>query len=174
MTSGLIFTYRPPTLLSSRARELRLEIEEFNSEYCAVLDANRVEDWPRFFTLDCLYRITSRENAELLLPVGLVYAEGKAMLVDRAVAIARTQMFAPRYMLHLVSNTRVLEESAEGEITAEANFLLLQTLVEGATSLHMAGKFYDRFVREHDQLFLKERQVVYDTTLIANDLVYPV
>jgi hypothetical protein len=38
----------------------------------------------------------------------------------------------------------------------------------------MAGKFYDRFVREHDQLLLKERQVVYDTTLIANDLVYPV
>ena len=77
-------------------------------------------------------------------------------------------------MLHLVSNTRVLEESAEGEVIAEANFLLLQTLVEGATSLHMAGKFYDRFVREHDQLLLKERQVVYDTTLIANDLVYPV
>jgi 3-phenylpropionate/cinnamic acid dioxygenase small subunit len=96
------------------------------------------------------------------------------MLIDRAVAIAQTQMFAPRYMLHFISNTRVLDVLPDGEIIAEANFLLLQTLVEGATSIHMAGKFYDRFVRESKHILLKERQVIYDTTLIANDLVYPI
>ena len=168
------FTFRPRTLDPAQAIALRHEIEEFNHEYCAVLDANLVEDWPRFFSQDCLYRITARENAELGLPVGLVYAEGRAMLQDRAVAISRTQMFAPRYTLHMVSNTRVLSVSPEGEIAAEANFLLLQSLVEGATSIHMAGKFYDRFVRMGGALLLKERQVIYDTTLIANDLVYPV
>jgi 3-phenylpropionate/cinnamic acid dioxygenase small subunit len=83
-------------------------------------------------------------------------------------------MFAPRYTLHMVSNTRALEESPDGEIAAEANFLLLQTLVEGATSIHLAGKYHDRFVRVAGRLLLKERQVVYDTTLLANDLVYPV
>ena len=53
------------------------------------------------------------------------------MMHDRAVAISRTQMFAPRYMLHMVSNTRVISESADGEIQAQAAFLLMQTLVEG-------------------------------------------
>ena len=168
------FKYRPQAPRSTLNSKICKEIEEFNSEYCAVLDANLVEEWPLFFTDDCLYRITSRENAELDLPVGLVYAEGKAMLIDRAVAIAKTQMFAPRYMLHLISNTRVLDVLPDGQIIAEANFLLLQTLVEGATSIHMAGKLYDRFVRESEHLLLKERQVIYDTTLIANDLVYPI
>lgn len=168
------YTYRPQRLELARAVALRHEIEEFNHAYCAVLDADLVEDWPVFFTEDCLYRITARENAELGMPVGLVYAEGRAMLHDRAVAISRTQMFAPRYTLHMISNTRVIDESDDGVIAAEANFLLLQTLVEGASSIHMAGKFYDRFVRVDGRLLLKERQVVYDTTLIANDLVYPI
>ena len=174
MKNDYSFKYRPQAPRSTLNSKICKEIEEFNNEYCAVLDANMVEEWPLFFTDDCLYRITSRENAELHLPVGLVYAEGKAMLIDRAVAIAKTQMFAPRYMLHFISNTRVLDMLPDGQIIAEANFLLLQTLVEGATSIHMAGKFYDRFVRESEHLLLKERQVIYDTTLIANDLVYPI
>ena len=70
------------------------------------------------------------------------------MMHDRAVAISRTQMFAPRYMLHMVSNTRVISESADGEIQAQAAFLLMQTLVEGPTTLHLAGAYYDRYTRQ--------------------------
>ncbi|WP_028354348.1 nuclear transport factor 2 family protein [Bordetella petrii] len=158
----------------ARAIALKLEIEEFNADYCAALDGGQVERWPEFFTQDALYRVTARENAELGLPVGLVYAEGRDMMHDRAVAIARTQMFAPRHMLHLLSNTRVTHESADGEIAATASFLLLQTLVEGPTTLHLAGVYYDRYAREDGVLKLRERQVVYDTTILANDLVYPV
>lgn len=165
--------YRQRRIDAGRALALRQEIEAFNSEYCAVLDAGHVEAWPAFFVEDGIYRITARENAELGMPVGLVYAQGRDMMHDRAVAIAKTQMFAPRYNLHLVTNTRVTSESAQGEIEAQANFLLLQTLVEGPTTIHMAGTFYDRFARVGSQLLLKERQAIYDTTIIANDLVYP-
>ena len=166
--------YRPSTLRPARALELRLEIESFHAEYCAVLDAGAVEQWPRFFTEDAIYRITARENAELNLPVGLVYAQGIGMMRDRAAAIANTQMFAPRYNLHLVTNTRVIEETAVGEILAQANFLLLQTLVEGPTTIHMAGTYHDRYRRVGHTLLLAERQAIYDSTIIANDLVYPV
>ncbi|MBT2304137.1 aromatic-ring-hydroxylating dioxygenase subunit beta [Variovorax paradoxus] len=165
--------YRERGIDAARAIALRHEIEDFNSEYCAVLDAGQVEAWPAFFAEDGIYRVTARENAELGLPVGLVYAQGRNMMHDRAVAIARTQMFAPRYNLHLVTNTRVTSESADGEIAAQANFLLLQTLVEGPSTIHMAGTYYDRFVRVDGAMLLKERQAIYDTTIIANDLVYP-
>ena len=37
-----------------------------------------------------------------------------------------------------------------------------------------AGRYYDTFVREKGRLLIRERQCVYDTVLIANDLVYPV
>jgi len=168
-----LLAYRPRSLAPERAAVLRREIEEFNADYCAALDANQVEVWPDFFTEDAIYRITSRENAELDLVVGLVYAEGRDMMHDRAVAIARTQMFAPRYMLHVLGQTRVLAESEHG-IRSQTAFMLLQTLVEGPTTLHLAGTFHDRFVRVDGALKLAERQVIHDTNVLANDLVYPV
>ena len=165
--------YRPRRISLERSIELAREVEAFNAEYCAVLDAGLVEQWPDFFTEEGIYRITARENAELNLPVGLVYAHGRNMMIDRAIAISSTQMYAPRYNLHLVSNTRVTDETKDGYILAQANFVLLQTLVEGPSTIHMAGTFYDHFVRQKDGLLLKERQAIYDTTIIANDLIYP-
>lgn len=155
-------------------RELRLDLEAFHAEYCAVLDNNEVEKWPDFFCEDALYRVTARENAERNLPVGLVYAEGRDMMMDRATAIAHTQMFAPRYTQHMVSNLRIVEVHDDGRIEAEANFLLLQTLVEGPSTVHLTGRYYDTFLRQGGRLLLQERQVVYDTAILANDLVYPV
>ena len=154
-------------------RELRLEIEEFHHEYCNSLDAGRLLEWADYFTVDALYRVTGRENADQGLPVGLVYCQGRGMLRDRARAIMETQMFAPRYLLHSTSNTRVLSV-ADGQIRAQANYFVWQTLVEGPTTLLQAGRYCDVFVREQDRLLLKRRDCVYDTELIANDLVYPV
>jgi len=168
------YAYPPRNIDPARAIALKLEVEEFNADYCATLDGGDIESWPDYFTETALYCVTSRENAELGLPVGLVYAEGRDMMHDRAVAISRTQMFAPRHMLHALSNTRVSHESADGGITASCTFLLLQTLVEGPTTVHLAGAYHDRFVRENGRLKLQERQVVYDTAILANDLVYPV
>lgn len=163
---------------ASSVRELRLEIEEFHTEYCHVLDEGRLERWVDFFAEDALYRITARENADAGLRVGLVYAEGRGMIRDRAFAIMHTQMFAPRSMQHFTSNVRVISVenagSEGGRVKAQANYLLLQTLVDGPTTIHQAGRYYDTFVRRAGRLLLEERQCIYDTVLIANDLVYPV
>ena len=154
-------------------RDWRLEIEEFHAEYGWTLDSGTIEAWPDYFTEDAVYRITARENADGGLPVGLVYAEGRAMIRDRAFAIARTQMFAPRYSQHFVSNVRVLEANGDSA-KAQSNYLLLQTLIEGPTTIHQAGRYYDTFVRRDGRLLLRDRQCVYDTLIIPNDLVYPV
>lgn len=166
--------YQAAEIDAASARELRSLVEEFNAEYCAVLDSCEIENWPEFFTEDAIYRVTARENAEAGLPVGLVYAEGRAMLQDRALAIGQTQMFAPRTILHVCGNVRVIRQESNGDFMAQTNFILLQTLVEGPTTIHLAGRYYDRFTRVNGQLKLKERQVVYDTTVIATDVVYPV
>ncbi|HKX10626.1 MAG TPA: aromatic-ring-hydroxylating dioxygenase subunit beta [Stellaceae bacterium] len=155
-------------------RELRLEIEEFNAEYAAVLDAGRVQDWPQFFADDAVYRITARENADAGLPVGLVYCEGIGMLRDRALAISRTTMFAPRYLLHQVTNTRVLAVDASGEVASESNYALFETLVDEKTVLQQVGRYHDRFVRRDGRLRLKARHCVYDSLIIDTALIYPV
>lgn len=165
--------YDMPPADPRATRELRMEIEEFHADYCWTLDCGDVERWPDYFTDDAVYRITARENADAGLPVGLVYADSRAMIRDRAFALKHTQMYAPRTMQHFVTNVRVLEASGS-RIKAQSNYLLLQTLVEGPTTIHQAGRYYDTFVRASGGLLLKERQCVYDTVLIANDLVLPV
>ena len=162
-------------------RELRMEVEEFHTEYCDVLDRAALDDWVEFFAENALYRITARENADAGLRGGLVYAEGRGMIKDRAFAILNTQMFAPRYMQLFTSNVRIVDIKGadtganEGSlIKAQANYLLLQTLVDGPTTLHQSGRYYDTFVRQGGRLLIHERQCIYDSTLIANDLVYPV
>jgi len=165
--------YDMPPADPRQTRELRFEIEEFHADYCWTLDCGELERWPDYFTDDAVYRITARENADAGLPVGLVYADSKAMIRDRAFAIKHTQMYAPRSMQHLVSNVRVLEAKGAA-IKAQSNYLLLQTLVDGPTTIHQSGRYYDTFTRAGGRLLLKERQCVYDTVLIANDLVLPV
>jgi 3-phenylpropionate/cinnamic acid dioxygenase small subunit len=87
-------------------------------------------------------------------------------------------MYAPRTLQHFVTNVRVLEvkagPGATATIRAQSNYLLLQTLVDGPTTIQQSGRYYDTFVRANGRLLLKERQCIYDTVLIANDLVLPV
>jgi 3-phenylpropionate/cinnamic acid dioxygenase small subunit len=156
-----------------RSAQLRAEIESFHVEYCAVLDANDIERWPDFFHADATYRITSRENAHFDMPVGLVYCEGKDMIIDRALAVAHSQMFAPRHMLHVLGTARVLDE-VEETITAQTPFLLMQTLVEGPSTIHLCGVYHDSFVRQEGQLLIAKREVVYDTQILDTALAYPV
>ena len=167
----MIAGYDLPAADPRQTRELRFEIEEFHLEYCHALDSGDLERWPTFFTENAVYRITARENAEAGLPVGLVYADSRAMIRDRAFAIQHTQMFAPRYLQHFVTNVRVLTAAP---LKAQSNYLLLQTLVDGPTTIHQSGRYFDTFERIDGRLLLRERQCVYDTVLIANDLVYPV
>ena len=161
----------PPSKLAHIVLQTN-QIGAMRDWYCAALDANDVERWPDYFTEDAVYRITARENADAGLPVGLVYADSRAMIRDRAFAIKHTQMYAPRTLQHFVTNVRVLQ--AGKEIRAQSNYLLLQTLVDGPTTIQQSGRYYDTFVRANGRLLLKERQCIYDTVLIANDLVLPV
>lgn len=167
------YTHQPRRVDLQQAISLKQEIELFNAEYCSVLDRGDLLQWPEFFAEDALYRVTAKENAARGLPVGLVYCEGRDMIADRALAILKAMMFAPRDNLHVLGPTRIV--AVDGAlIEAETTFMLLQTLVEGPTTIHLAGVYFDVFTRAKEELKLKERQVVYDTALLANDVVHPV
>lgn len=161
----------PPT---AEMRELRLEIEDFNAEYAHVLDEGDLYDWPEFFTDDGIYRITGRENADAGLPIGLIYCDGKGMLIDRTRAIVKTTMHAPRYLRHYNSNVRILHIGDAGEIHSRSNYLVIETLMEDESRIFQAGRYDDVFARTDAGLRLKKRDCVYDSLIIANALIYPV
>ena len=154
-------------------REARWEVEEFHYEYAAGLERGEIAEWPDYFTDDAFYRVIARDNEESGLPLGLIYCEGKGMLRDRSYALIHTEMYAPRYIQLRISNVRVLAID-EPLITAEASYMLLETLVEEPSRIQQVGKYYDVFERANGRLLIKDRKCVYDTVLIDNCLVFPV
>jgi anthranilate 1,2-dioxygenase small subunit len=151
---------------------LHREIEEFNNAYAAALDENRLADWAEMFTDDGTYVVISRENADRNMPVGLIYCENKGMILDRANAM-KTEMFAPRYLRHIVGNLQVLGEN--GDIRARCNYVVVQVLFDRPDAkLHQVGVYYYKFRRVGEHLKLAERRCVYDNLLVDNALCLPV
>jgi len=154
---------------------LHHEVETFNAAYAAALDEQRLTDWVEMFTDDAFYVVISRENADRNLPVGLIYCENKGMIFDRAFALEKTTMFAPRYLRHIIGNLQVLGEEANGEVRARANYVVLQVLFDRPDAkLHQVGVYHDRFRRVSGALKLAERRCVYDNLLVDNALCIPV
>ena len=155
-------------------RHLRLEVEDFNTEYARVLDSGEIQRWPDFFSEDGFYRITARENFHENLPVGLVWLDGKSMIKDRVTAIQNTMVFAPRYLRHINGNVQILGTDNDQYVIAESNYLVVETLMEDESRIAQVGCYRDHFIRDKDNLLIKSRDCIYDSLLISNDLVYPV
>ena len=51
---------------------LRLRVDDLYAAYAHALDDDRLEDWPGFFTEGGRYRIVTRENRELGLPLSII------------------------------------------------------------------------------------------------------
>ncbi len=153
---------------------LKAEVDAFNARYCAALDSQRLADWAALFTEDAFYTIISRENHDRGLPVGLIYCENGGMIRDRAFALEKTAMFAPRYLRHMVSNLSV-REAADGSFTANADYVVFQVLFDRpAATIHQVGRYEDVFVRTPSGLRLKSRTCIYDSLLVDNALCIPV
>jgi len=154
---------------------LHYEVETFNTAYAAALDEQRLTDWVEMFTDDAFYVVISRENADRGMPVGLIYCENKGMIYDRAFALDKTAMFAPRYLRHIIGNLQLLGEDQNGDIRARANYVVLQVLFDRPDAkLHQVGVYHDKFRRVGDVIKLAERRCVYDNLLVDNALCLPV
>jgi anthranilate 1,2-dioxygenase small subunit len=154
---------------------LHHEVDKFNAAYAAALDEQRLTDWVEMFTEDAFYIVISRENADKGLPVGLIYCDSKGMIYDRAFALEKTSMFAPRYLRHIIGNLQILGEDPDGALRARANYVVIQVLYDRPDAkLHQVGVYHDVFRRVDGVLKLAERRCVYDNLLVDNALCLPV
>src|SRR5579862_4040644 len=150
----------------------RLELEQLYTGYVQCLDDDALEDWPGFFTDDCHYRITSAENFEAGLPIGIVYATSKAMLVDRVMALRKANIYEPQRYRHLVGAIK-LQGEHEGGLSVVANLLVVRTMQDGAMSLFAAGRYVDRLVRQDGAWRFARKDVVLDSRQIDTLLAMP-
>jgi anthranilate 1,2-dioxygenase small subunit len=162
-----------PAAPARSAAELHFELGLINTEYAHALDNERFDDWLDLFAEDCLYRVVPRENHLLGLPIALIHCESKGMLKDRVAAARDSTMAEPRTLRHFINNIRVIE-ATDAEVRAEANVLIVQTMINRMTEIVLAGFYLDRLVREDGRLLFRERLCIYDSLLIPTSLVAPV
>jgi anthranilate 1,2-dioxygenase small subunit len=121
----------------------RLELEQLYTDYVHCLDADELERWPDFFTEDCFYRITSAENYEARLPLGLIYATSRDMLKDRVSALREANIYEPQRYRHLVSSIKILDEGGD-TLDLVANFMVVRTMQDGEMTIFGVGRYVDR------------------------------
>ena len=162
-----------PVAPMASLQELHFEIERLNSEYASLLDNERFDEFPELFVEDCLYRVVPRENHLLGLPIAVIHCESKGMIKDRVTAARESTMAEPRTLRHFITNIRILA-AGDDAIRAEANVLIVQTMINRMTEIVLSGFYLDRIVRSGDRLRFKERLCVYDSLLLPTSLIAPV
>jgi anthranilate 1,2-dioxygenase small subunit len=152
----------------------RLELEEFYTDYVHCLDADELERWPDFFTEDCFYRVTSAENYEAGMPLGLIHATSRNMLKDRVSALREANIYEPQRYRHLVSSIKVIAEHGATTLDLMANFLVVRTMQEGDMTLFAAGRYLDKVRRDDGFWKFASKTVVLDSRQIDTLLAIPI
>ena len=147
-------------------------LRDFYDDYYTALDDGRFEEWPAFFTEDCLYRVIPRENFEAGYTLSTIYAESRGMLIDRVMGVMRTQMYAPRSYRRFPGPLRIVSRDRDS-VRTRHNLLLVQTLIDKQTEIVLSAVCHDVLVNDKGRNRLRERIVVFDSEMIPNSLIYP-
>jgi 3-phenylpropionate/cinnamic acid dioxygenase small subunit len=150
--------------------ELLFRITALNAAYAAAIDDDRLEDWPGFFLEDCLYKITSADNLRDGNEAGIVYADSRAMLADRVLALRRANIYERQAYRHIVG-TPLVTDPGPADVSVETPFLVVRTMRDGRMDLFVAGRYRDRLRDDAGALRFAERIVICDSshfdTLVA-------
>jgi salicylate 5-hydroxylase small subunit len=152
---------------------LRLEIHDLYAAYSACLDHGALDEWPEFFTEECVYKLVPRENFDRGLPLATLSFESRGMLKDRVYGATQTLFHQPYYQRHIVSGVRVTGVAGDATCT-EANYLVVRTKKNELSEVFNCGRYIDRIVRDQGRLRFAEKLCVFDSELIPNSIIYPV
>ena len=154
-------------------KETRRAIEDFIVDYAHMIDDDRLEEWPDYFTEKCTYRIINRENFVRQRVVGVMECSSRGMLEDRIKALREANVFEPHWYRHILSGTRI--KGRNGDLfQVETSFTVIRTMQEGDMSVFSAGKYVDEIIVEGGKPLFQKRVVVYDSNRIHTLIVIPI
>jgi 3-phenylpropionate/cinnamic acid dioxygenase small subunit len=149
------------------------EISTLNAACAAVLDADRLEQWPDFFHDQCLYKVTTADNHAKGYQAGIIFADTRAMLVDRIAALRQANIYERQRYRHVLGMPLIKAE-ADGSVTAETSFLVVRTMREGQMDVFVVGVYLDRLRRDQAGAWrYAERIVVCDSQRFDTLLAIP-
>ena len=152
---------------------LLFEISTLNARCAAVIDSDRLEQWPDFFHDDCLYKVTTADNVAKGYQAGIIYADTRAMLVDRIAALRQANIYERQRYRHILGMPLIVAD-ADGTVAAETPFLVIRTMREGQMDVFVAGEFRDKLRRDAAGAWrYAERIVVCDSQRFDTLLAIP-
>ena len=149
------------------------ELVQLYADYASAVDSGNWDLWPEFFTDDCVYRLQPRENHERGFPLATLSFTSKGMLKDRVYGIKETLFHDPYYQRHVVG-TPVVRSAEDGRFRCEANYAVFRTKLSELSTVFSVGRYIDVVVRTPSGLKFASRQVVYDSEMIPNSIIYPI
>ncbi len=158
--------------METNTESYRTMIGDFLLDCAHSLDDDQLEAWPDYFTEDAVYQIIPRESYEQNLPLGILYCEGKGMMLDRINALRTANIFEPHTHCHILSQPRISAHD-DGSFQARTNFNVIRTKQDGAMEIYAAGKYLDEIVVEDGKPLFRDRRVVLESHRIDILLVVP-
>jgi anthranilate 1,2-dioxygenase small subunit len=154
-------------------QELKNEVEDLLNSYAQCIDDDNLEQWPDFFTDQCLYRIIPRENHEIGLPTAVMWCDSRGMLEDRVTALRHANVYQVQWYRHIISNPVITTEDGE-TLNVQSNYAVFKTCNDGESTVYNVGRYVDVIVRVDGKLKFKERSAIYDTHKITTLMVIPI
>ncbi len=152
---------------------MQTRIAALNAACARALDSDRLEEWPGFFRETCLYRVTTADNYAKGYQAGLIYADSRAMLIDRITALRQANIYERQRYRHVLGMP-VIDSETNGLTTVETSFIVVRTMRDGQMMVFAAGAYHDRIADEPDgALRYAERIVVCDSQRIDTLLAIP-
>ena len=151
----------------------RLTVEAFLGDYMLAIDSDRLEEWFDFFTPEGTYRVTTRENEELGLPLNIMSCRGHGMFKDRITALRTANIFEPHVYCHIPGALRITGMKGD-VIESESTFTIIRTTNHGDMRVFVCGRTRDRVLLSEAGPKLIDRTVILDSRQIDTLLVIPI
>ena len=152
---------------------IRQQVEDLLIDYVHAVDDFELDRWPNFFTEDGIYQIIPRESYDQNLPLGILFCDGRGMMVDRILALETANIFEPHTNSHITGRPE-LSLNDDNTINARSNFNITRTMQDGRMEIYATGKYLDVITLAGDKPLFQDRRVVLESRRVDILLVYPI
>jgi 3-phenylpropionate/cinnamic acid dioxygenase small subunit len=153
--------------------ELQFKVQNLLARYVQAIDDNQLEVWPDFFLDDGRYLVTTAENHDRGLPLGMMYATSRAMLRDRIRSLRDANVYEAQRYRHVLG-APLVSPSDGGIVRAQTSFIVARVMHTGETTIFATGRYEDRIVIDGaGEARFAEKLVILDSRQIDTLLAIP-
>ena len=147
-------------------------IMALQAAYVRCIDHDELEAWPEFFLDPCLYKVTTAENHKLGYQSGIIYADSKAMLIDRIAALRQANIYEKQNYRHILGLPNIIANGGT-EAESETPFMVVRIMHDGQSDIFATGVYLDTVRAAGRDLKFVQRIVICDSSRIDTLMALP-